>query len=95
MSTLLIHQAHCIATQDDAQTELPGGFKHSEALHVVEKFTRTSYDDLDYEAIIEDPNVFAEPWTIKRGYPLRSDLQTLNEFVCENNRNYKELFEKK
>jgi len=25
MSTLLIHQAHCIATQDDAQTELPGG----------------------------------------------------------------------
>lgn len=24
MSTLLIHQAHCIATQDDAQTELRG-----------------------------------------------------------------------
>jgi phosphoribosylaminoimidazole (AIR) synthetase len=24
MSTLLIHQAHCIATQDDAQTELQG-----------------------------------------------------------------------
>ena len=77
------------------KTELPGGYRHSESLHVVEKFTRTSFDDLEYEAIVEDPEVFAEPWTVKRGYPLRSDLQTLNEFVCENNRNYKELFEKK
>ncbi len=77
------------------KTELPGGFRHTEDLHVIERFTRTSYDDLDYEAIIEDKNVFVEPWTIKRGFPLRADLQTLNEFVCENNRNYKELFEKK
>lgn len=77
------------------KTELPGGFRHTEALHVVERFTRTSADDLDYEATIEDPNVFVEPWTIKRGFPTRPDLQAISEFVCENNRDYKQFFDNK
>ena len=77
------------------KTELPGGFRHSEALHVVERFTRTDFDNLDYEATIEDPNVFVEPWKIERGFPLRPDLQAISEFVCENNRDYTPLFEKK
>lgn len=75
------------------KTELPGGFHHSEALHVVERFTRTDFDNLEYTATIEDPNVFVEPWTISRGFPLRPDLQTVSEFICENNKDYKELFE--
>ena len=77
------------------KTELPGGFRHSEDLHVVERFTRTSFDNLDYVATIEDPNVFVEPWKIERGFPLRPDLQTMSEFVCENNRDYTPFFEKK
>jgi hypothetical protein len=77
------------------KTEIPGGFRHTEALHVVERFTRTDFDNLDYVATIEDPNVFVEPWTIERGFPLRPDLTTLPEFVCENNRDYTPLFEKK
>lgn len=77
------------------KTELPGGFRHTEALHVVERFTRTSADHLDYEATIEDPNVFVEPWTIKRGFPTRPDLQAISEFVCENNRDYKQFFDQK
>lgn len=77
------------------KTELPGGFRHTEALHVVERFTRTSYDELDYVATIEDPNVFVEPWTIERGFPLRTDLTTIGEFICENNRDYRPFFEKK
>jgi hypothetical protein len=77
------------------KTELPGGFRHTESLHVVERFTRTSYDDLEWEATVDDPNVFVEPWKISRGFPLRSDLQTMSEFICENNKDYKDLFEKK
>ncbi|MEO5926117.1 MAG: hypothetical protein ABIR70_20010 [Bryobacteraceae bacterium] len=77
------------------KTELPGGFNHSEALHVVERFTRIDSDNLKYVATIEDPNVFVEPWTIERVFPIRPDLQSLSEFVCENNRDYKPLFEKK
>ena len=37
---------------------------HSDALHVVERFTPITPDALRYEATIEDPNVFTRPWTI-------------------------------
>ena len=40
------------------------GNYHSDALHVVERYTRTSPDVISYEATIEDPNVFTRPWKI-------------------------------
>jgi len=76
------------------KTELPGGFKHTEALHVVERFHRVDYDNLDWVATIEDPNVFAKPWTMHRVYPLRRDLDKVGEFVCENNHDYSQFFKK-
>jgi hypothetical protein len=76
------------------KTELPGGFKHSEALHVVERFTRTDTGDLTYNAVVEDPNVFARPWTMARTFALRPDLDKVDEFVCEANRDYSPLFKK-
>jgi hypothetical protein len=36
----------------------------SDRLHVVERYTRTGRDHLQYEATIEDPNVFTRPWKI-------------------------------
>jgi hypothetical protein len=45
---------------------------HSDALHVVERYTRSDHNTLTYEATIEDPKVFAQPWKIRM--PLR--LQT-------------------
>ena len=41
---------------------------HSDALHVVERYTRTGPDHLFYEATIEDPKVFTRPW--KMSMPL-------------------------
>jgi hypothetical protein len=76
------------------RTELPGAFRHSEALHVVELFHRADFDHLQWEATIEDPNVFAKPWTITRTFPLRTDLDKVDEYVCENNKDYKDLFGK-
>ena len=38
------------------------GNYHSDALHVVERYTRTGPDHMLYEATIEDPNVFSRPW---------------------------------
>jgi hypothetical protein len=40
------------------------GNYHSSGLHVMERYTRTGPDHLRYEATLEDPNVFARPWTI-------------------------------
>jgi hypothetical protein len=40
------------------------GNYHSDALHVVERFTRVSPDVINYEATIEDPKVFSKPWKI-------------------------------
>lgn len=76
------------------KTELPGGYRHTEALHVVERFHRVDAENLEWEATIEDPNVFAKPWTLKRSFPLRPELTRVDEFVCENNRDYTPLFKK-
>ena len=37
---------------------------HSDALHVVERFTPMTRDAIRYEVTIDDPNVFTRPWKI-------------------------------
>jgi len=41
------------------------GNYHSDALHVVERWTRTSPDLMVYRATMEDSKVFSRPWTIE------------------------------
>ena len=48
---------------DQTWFDRAGNF-HSDALHVVERYTPRSADTLLYEATIEDPNVFSRPWKI-------------------------------
>ena len=59
------------------------GNYHSDALHVVERYTPASPYHMMYEATIEDPNVFTRPWKIS--FPLyrrmEKNLQLL-EFKC-------------
>jgi hypothetical protein len=55
----------------------------SDKLHVVERFTRTDRDHLQYQAIIEDPSVFSRPWTISM--PLYRHVEKnaqILEFKC-------------
>jgi hypothetical protein len=56
---------------------------HSDALHVIERFTRVDRDHLNYEATIEDPQTFTMPWKI--GLPLyrRAEKNAqLGEYKC-------------
>jgi hypothetical protein len=56
---------------------------HSDALHVVERYTLRSPDVLMYEATIEDPKVFSRPWKISM--PLYRHVEKnaqLLEFKC-------------
>ena len=59
------------------------GNHHSDALHVVERYTRTAPDVISYEATIEDPKVFTRPW--KMSMPLYRRLERnaqLMDFKC-------------
>ncbi len=44
------------------------GNHHSEALHVVERYTLTDRNTINYEATLEDPKTFTRPW--KMNFPL-------------------------
>jgi hypothetical protein len=56
---------------------------HSEALHVVERFTPTGPDHMLYEVTLEDPKVYTRPW--KMSMPLyrrqESNIELL-EYDC-------------
>jgi hypothetical protein len=73
------------------KTEI-NGYKHTDKLHMVERFSRPTPEALQYEATMEDPEVFAKPWVLKRSFNVRADLPKVDEFVCENNHDYGKLF---
>lgn len=52
---------------------------HSDALHVVERWTPAGPDVLQYEATIEDPKVFTRPW--KMSFPLYRRLDRHAQFL--------------
>ena len=67
---------------DQTWFDRAGNF-HSDALHVVERYTPTSPYTLLYEATIEDPKVFTRPW--KMSMPLYRHVEKnaqLLEFKC-------------
>ena len=53
---------------------------HSDALRVVERYTLLTPDAIQYEATIEDPNVFTRPWTISMPFyrRLEPNMQVLH-----------------
>ena len=57
------------------------GIPQSEALHVVERFTRVDADTINYQVTIEDPNVYTRPWTV--AIPLNRDPSyRILEYAC-------------
>jgi len=66
----------------DTWFDSSGNF-HSEAVHVVERYTPVSPNALMYEVTIEDPTVFTRPWKMRMPLYRRLDenMQLL-EFKC-------------
>jgi len=60
------------------------GLPHTEKLRTVERFTRTDFNTIKYEILIDDPNVYTRPWS--GGFDLRWSTGTeVFEYVCQDN----------
>jgi len=77
--TLVVDVTHF---NDETWFDMAGNY-HSDALHVVERYTPISQDAINYEATVEDPKVFTRPWKISM--PLYRRLEKgvqLLEYEC-------------
>jgi len=61
------------------------GNRHSDELHVIERWTRVSANELWYQATIDDPKYYTEEWTT--GYMIEKapDNWEIMEYACTDN----------
>lgn len=66
----------------DSTNFRPGAFRtvSTAKLHVVERFTRTSPDTLQWQITIDDPGAWTKPWTAM--IPLRASNKAIFEYAC-------------
>ena len=57
----------------------------SDALHVVERFSRPDFEHINYEVTVSDPKMYTKPWTNTRVFVLMKPGQELLEYSCEEN----------
>jgi hypothetical protein len=79
-NTLVVNVANF---NDQTWFDRAGNF-HSDALHVVERYTRTDPSTMAYEATIDDPKVFSRPWKISMPLVLHREPNfRLLEYECQ------------
>jgi hypothetical protein len=61
-----------------------GGLPHTEALHLIERFSRPDLNTLKYEVTVDDPRTYTRPWT--GGWTIQwVPDQEIQEYFCEEN----------
>jgi len=58
---------------------------HSDALHVVERWTRPDADHIHVETLIEDPKFYTKPFTYQRTWLAGPEDQPVSEYSCSEN----------
>ena len=58
---------------------------HSDALHVVERWTRPDLDHFHVETLIEDPKFYTKPFTYSRTWVLGKPDEEIQEYSCSEN----------
>lgn len=77
--TLVVDSVHF---NDQTWLDRSGNF-HSEDLHVVERFTPSGPDHIDYAVTVEDPKVFTRPWELSLVLYRRKEANIqLLEYEC-------------
>ncbi len=60
------------------------GHPHTEALHVLERYTRINEMTLHYEVTIDDPKAYTKPWSSSYNIPWSAQTELL-EYICQEN----------
>ena len=60
------------------------GHPHTEALRVTERYRRPDFGHLEIDETLQDPGVYARPWTVAVKAELAADTELL-EYVCGEN----------
>src|SRR6516164_4903370 len=58
------------------------GIPQSEALHVVERYTRVDRNTINYQVTIDDPNVYTKPWKVEISLVRDPDYH-IYEYACQ------------
>ena len=75
-----------IGFNDKTWVGVGGATLHTEALHVIERYTRVDYDTITYEVTIDDPKAFTKTWSPPPSFLSLRSGERLHEYECiENN----------
>jgi len=60
------------------------GHPETEAMHLIERFTRRDIGHMDVQFIMDDPTAYAKPWTVSAKIHLVPEGDLI-EYICEEN----------
>ena len=72
-----------VTDQNDRTWLDAAGNFHSNAMHVTERYSLRDADTIDYEATIDDPEVFTRPWTLRLVLKRQTHLDRILEYQCQ------------
>jgi hypothetical protein len=83
-NTLVVETSNFNGKGDLTNAGVPGSpplTPASESLHIVERFTRTDADTIEYEIRVDDPDVIVSPFAVE--YPMKLDNNyQMFEYAC-------------
>lgn len=68
--------------RDRPTPDSPGVWMHSDALHVVERWRMVDNDTIEYQAVVEDPQMLSGPWTTPMKILQRQPFKKIGEGMC-------------
>ncbi len=60
------------------------GHPHTTQLHVIERYHRRDFGNLEIGITIEDPGTYTKPWKTQRVSTLETEIE-MSEYVCNEN----------
>ncbi|MBI2149749.1 MAG: hypothetical protein HYU27_03985 [Acidobacteria bacterium] len=80
-NTLVVETTNFIGDKLSIGVNGDGGAPYSDALRLVERFTRTAPNVVEYEVTVNDPKTYTAPWTI--AFPITQEPgYQLFEYAC-------------